>query len=137
MQGWSAVVDAPRVQVCPFKDRKLPRSHLCVGEGTDKSCKDCCTRPGLEELWSGITFDPLEEALLWEPACPVTAEAGLCEKREDGTCADLPHSSQIVSRGKVCRLGRSCCHDPSGRDGISCRVCGGSQTRLSGSDLRG
>ncbi|KAF6719655.1 putative interleukin-17 receptor E-like [Oryzias melastigma] len=76
IEGWSAVVDAPRVQVCPFKDR-------------------------LEELWSGITFDPLEEALLWEPACPVTAEAGLCEKREDGTCADLPHSSQIVSRGKL------------------------------------
>uniref|UniRef100_A0A3B5M6M7 Interleukin-17 receptor C/E N-terminal domain-containing protein n=1 Tax=Xiphophorus couchianus TaxID=32473 RepID=A0A3B5M6M7_9TELE len=75
IEGWSAFMDAPRVQVCPFKDR-------------------------LEELWFGITFDPLEEALIWEPACPVAAVAGLCEKREDGVCVDLPDSSQNVSRDK-------------------------------------
>ncbi|KAM6895693.1 interleukin-17 receptor E-like protein [Xenentodon cancila] len=76
IEGWSAMMDAPRVQVCPFKDR-------------------------LEELWFGITFDPLEQSLLWEPACPVVAVVGLCEKREDGDCADLPHSLQNVSREKV------------------------------------
>uniref|UniRef100_A0A3Q0RL92 Interleukin-17 receptor C/E N-terminal domain-containing protein n=1 Tax=Amphilophus citrinellus TaxID=61819 RepID=A0A3Q0RL92_AMPCI len=76
IEGWSAVMDAPRVQVCPFKDR-------------------------IEELWFGITFDPLEEALLWEPACPITAVAALCQKSDDGVCVDLPQSSQNVTREKV------------------------------------
>lgn len=76
IEGWSAVMDAPRVQVCPFKDR-------------------------IEELWFGITFDPLEEALLWEPACPITAVAALCQKRDDGVCVDLPQSSQNVTREKI------------------------------------
>ncbi|XP_041832864.1 putative interleukin-17 receptor E-like [Melanotaenia boesemani] len=76
IEGWSAVMDAPRVQVCPFKDR-------------------------LEELWSGISFDPVKETLLWTPACSVTAVAGLCDKREDDVCVDLPHSSQNVSREKI------------------------------------
>lgn len=55
---------------------------------------------GLEELWFGITFDPLEESLLWQPACPVSAVATLCQKREDGICVDMP-GSQNVSREKV------------------------------------
>ncbi|KAM9328386.1 interleukin-17 receptor E-like protein [Pholidichthys leucotaenia] len=76
IEGWSAVMDAPRVQVCPFEDR-------------------------LEELWSGITFDPLEETLLWDPACSVTALVALCEKQADGTCVDLPNSARNVSREKV------------------------------------
>ncbi|XP_051247838.1 putative interleukin-17 receptor E-like isoform X2 [Dicentrarchus labrax] len=76
IEGWSAVMDAPRVQVCPFKDR-------------------------LEELWFGITFDPLEEMLSWEPACPVTVVVALCDKREDGVCVDLTHTSQNVSREKI------------------------------------
>ncbi|XP_040885643.1 putative interleukin-17 receptor E-like isoform X2 [Toxotes jaculatrix] len=76
IEGWSTVTDAPRVQVCPFRDR-------------------------LEELWFGVTFDPLEETLSWESACPVTAVATLCQKRGDGACVDLPHASQNVSRGKI------------------------------------
>lgn len=56
---------------------------------------------GLEELWLGITFDPLEEVLSWQPACPVAAAVSLCQKREDGICEDLPLSSQNVSRKKV------------------------------------
>ncbi|XP_053170214.1 interleukin-17 receptor E [Scomber japonicus] len=76
IEGWSAVIDAPRVRVCPFEDR-------------------------LEELWLGITFDPLEEVLSWQPACPVAAAVSLCQKREDGICEDLPLSSQNVSREKV------------------------------------
>ncbi|XP_078137494.1 interleukin-17 receptor E-like protein isoform X2 [Sander vitreus] len=76
IEGWSTMMDAPRVQVCPFKDR-------------------------LEDLWSSINFDPLEETLSWEPACPVTAVVVLCQKREDGVCVDLPHASQNVSREKI------------------------------------
>ncbi|KAG7496921.1 hypothetical protein JOB18_027699 [Solea senegalensis] len=76
IEGWSAVVDALRVQVCPFKDR-------------------------LEELWFGITFDPLEGTLSWELRCPVPTVVSLCRKEGDGACVDLPHASQNVSRGKV------------------------------------
>ncbi|KAA8580037.1 putative interleukin-17 receptor E-like [Etheostoma spectabile] len=76
IEGWSTVMDAPRVQVCPFKDR-------------------------LEDLWSGINFDPLEETLSWKPVCPVTAVVVLCQKREDGVCVDLPHAYQNVSREKI------------------------------------
>lgn len=80
IEGWSAVTDAPRVQVCPFKDR-------------------------LEELWFGITFDPLEETLAWEPACPVAAVVTLCQRREEGACLDLPEASQNVSRRKIAFTG--------------------------------
>ncbi|TKS90966.1 putative interleukin-17 receptor E-like [Collichthys lucidus] len=75
IEGWSTVMDAPRVQVCPFKDR-------------------------LEELWFGINFDPLEGTLSWEPTCPVRAVVALCQKREDDVCVDLPHASHNVSRKK-------------------------------------
>lgn len=76
IEGWSDMMDATRVQVCPFKDRR-------------------------EELWSGINFDPLEETLSWEPACPVTAVVVLCQRGEDDVCVDLPHASQNVSREKI------------------------------------
>lgn len=76
IEGWSAVTDAPRVQVCPFKDR-------------------------LEELWFDINFDPQKETLWWQPACPVSAVVGLCQQRPDGSCVDLPHASQNVSRAKI------------------------------------
>lgn len=56
---------------------------------------------GLEELWFGATFDPVEKILSWEPVCPVTAVVTLCQKKEEGVCVDLPHASQNVSRGKV------------------------------------
>ncbi|XP_034145859.1 putative interleukin-17 receptor E-like isoform X2 [Esox lucius] len=76
IEGWSAMSDAPRVQVCPFKDR-------------------------LEELWSGITYDPMEATLSWEPVCPVAAVISLCQKRGDNGCEDLEGSLQILNREKI------------------------------------
>lgn len=76
IEGWSTVMDAPRVQVCPFKER-------------------------LEELWTEITFDPSEETLMWTPACPVAAVASLCRKQDDRVCVDLPGSSQNIKRDKI------------------------------------
>ncbi|KAF7655080.1 hypothetical protein LDENG_00061040 [Lucifuga dentata] len=76
IEGFSTATDAPRVQVCPFKDR-------------------------IEELWFGVTFDPVEETLSWEPACPVAAVVTLCQRGRDGVCVDLPHSSQSVNRKKI------------------------------------
>ncbi|XP_076860906.1 interleukin-17 receptor E-like protein [Brachyhypopomus gauderio] len=76
IEGWSATSDAPRVQVCPFKNR-------------------------VEELWSGISFDPVTETLSWEAACHINAVVALCELRDGGMCEDLPRSLQTFSRGKV------------------------------------
>lgn len=56
---------------------------------------------GLEELWSGITFDPEEAALSWTPGCPVAAVAELCQKGEADECDALPHASKNVTREKV------------------------------------
>ncbi|CAB1316998.1 unnamed protein product [Coregonus sp. 'balchen'] len=56
---------------------------------------------GLEELWSGINFDPVEEALSWEPVCPVAVVISLCQKRGDDECDDLAGSSQTLSREKI------------------------------------
>ncbi|KAG9345891.1 hypothetical protein JZ751_009047 [Albula glossodonta] len=76
IEGWSAMADAPRVQVCPFRNRT-------------------------EELWSGVTFDPEREALSWEPACPVKAVVTLCQRERGNVCHDLANSSQPVGREKV------------------------------------
>uniref|UniRef100_A0A4W5RAY1 Interleukin-17 receptor C/E N-terminal domain-containing protein n=1 Tax=Hucho hucho TaxID=62062 RepID=A0A4W5RAY1_9TELE len=71
IEGWSATSDAPRIQVFPFRDR-------------------------LEELWSGINFDPVQEVLSWEPVCPVAAVISLCQKQGDDECDDLAGSSQTL-----------------------------------------
>ncbi|XP_056133839.1 interleukin-17 receptor E-like [Lampris incognitus] len=76
IEGWSDMTDAPRVQVCPFKDR-------------------------VEELWFGVSFDLVEEALSWEPACPTLAVISLCQKGEEDMCMDLPHAMQTAGRGKI------------------------------------
>ncbi|XP_068611512.1 LOW QUALITY PROTEIN: interleukin-17 receptor E-like protein [Brachionichthys hirsutus] len=75
IEGWSMVMDAPRVQVCPFRDR-------------------------LEELWAGITFDPLEGMLSWTPPCPLAVVVVLCQQRE-AVCEELPDASRDISREKV------------------------------------
>ncbi|XP_061524505.1 uncharacterized protein il17rel isoform X1 [Phycodurus eques] len=76
IEGWPAVIDAPRVQVCPFKD-------------------------STEEMWHGIHFEPLAEALSWEPACPLSAHAALCHGEENGGCSDLEGAGRNISRGKI------------------------------------
>ncbi|CAL8318662.1 unnamed protein product [Lota lota] len=76
IEGWSAVMDAPRVRVCPFKDR-------------------------LAELWFGVNFDPLEEELSWQPACPVEVVVSLCRTGGRGACDDVPHASQTTRGSKV------------------------------------
>ncbi|XP_036433270.1 putative interleukin-17 receptor E-like isoform X2 [Colossoma macropomum] len=76
IEGWSIMTDAPRVRVCPFENR-------------------------VEELWSGITFDPIEETLSWEATCHVNAVIRLCELQDGDTCQDFANSSQTYMKGKV------------------------------------
>lgn len=80
IEGWSAVLDARRVQVCPF------RQHV-------------------DELWTGISFDSIEASLSWQSLCPVTARVALCQKQEEGDCIDLPLTSHNVTRQKVKFIG--------------------------------
>ncbi|KAF7694044.1 putative interleukin-17 receptor E-like [Silurus meridionalis] len=76
IEGWSVMTDASRVRVCPFKNR-------------------------VEELWSGITFDPVEETISWEASCQVNAVISLCELQEQGVCQQLANSSQKYVKGMV------------------------------------
>ncbi|KAI5617810.1 putative interleukin-17 receptor E-like, partial [Silurus asotus] len=76
IEGWSVMTDASRVRVCPFKNR-------------------------VEELWSGITFDPVEETISWEASCQVNAVISLCELQEQGMCQQLANSSQKYVKGMV------------------------------------
>uniref|UniRef100_A0A672RVQ2 Putative interleukin-17 receptor E-like n=1 Tax=Sinocyclocheilus grahami TaxID=75366 RepID=A0A672RVQ2_SINGR len=78
IEGWPARVDAPRVQVCPFKNN-------------------------LEELWSGITYDLNKEELIWEPLCPVKVSVSLCHADGGKSCQDL--GNVFHSEGqKVCSV---------------------------------
>ncbi|RXM36671.1 putative interleukin-17 receptor E-like [Acipenser ruthenus] len=45
-KGWSSFPDSSRIQLCPFKKNT-------------------------EELWSGITYNPISQELVWELACPI------------------------------------------------------------------
>ncbi|KAL2102268.1 hypothetical protein ACEWY4_001436 [Coilia grayii] len=76
IEGWSSVFDAPRVQVCPFKNN-------------------------MEELWSGVAFDSVKQTLSWEPACQTEVAVTLCQNTEESGCQNLANSTQSVSRGKV------------------------------------
>lgn len=61
----------------------------------------CFFSPGVEELWSGITFDYVEETLSWESACRVNVVISLCELQDKGVCKDLANSSQTYAKGMV------------------------------------
>ncbi|KAI1882234.1 hypothetical protein AGOR_G00248590 [Albula goreensis] len=76
IEGWSAMVDARRIQVCPFRNRT-------------------------EELWTGVNFDPEMEVLSWEPACPVEVVTTLCQKEGEKTCLDLVNSTQATLTSEV------------------------------------
>lgn len=56
---------------------------------------------GVEELWTGISFDPVEETLSWEASCQVNAVISLCELQDQGVCQDLANSSQRYVKGMV------------------------------------
>ncbi|XP_057185785.1 putative interleukin-17 receptor E-like isoform X3 [Triplophysa rosa] len=73
IEGWPARVDARRVQACPFRN-------------------------DLEELWSGITYDPNKEELIWEPLCPIKASVSLCHADGENRCRDL--GDVIYSEGQ-------------------------------------
>ncbi|XP_029472332.1 putative interleukin-17 receptor E-like isoform X2 [Rhinatrema bivittatum] len=76
IEGWSAIPDSRRIQLCPFKN-------------------------DTETLWDGATYDTITQTLAWQPSCPVQASISLCWLTEfSDQCANLPDSSRTVP-GKV------------------------------------
>ncbi|XP_077613999.1 interleukin-17 receptor E-like protein [Crocuta crocuta] len=76
LEGWAATPDAVRMQACPFEN-------------------------DTEALWDAIRYHPGDQALSWEPACPVSAHVSLCWRPEPGAqCHELEHSGR-PARGRV------------------------------------
>ncbi|XP_029810053.1 putative interleukin-17 receptor E-like isoform X1 [Suricata suricatta] len=76
LEGWAATPDAVRMQACPFEN-------------------------DTEALWDAIRYHPGNQALSWEPACPVSAHVSLCWRPEPGArCHELEHSGR-PARGRV------------------------------------
>ncbi|XP_073738919.1 interleukin-17 receptor E-like protein isoform X2 [Callorhinus ursinus] len=76
LEGWSATPDAVRMQACPFEDET-------------------------EALWDAIRYHPGDQALSWEPACPVSGHVSLCWRPGPGAlCHSLEHSGR-PAHGRV------------------------------------
>ncbi|XP_067915831.1 interleukin-17 receptor E-like protein isoform X2 [Heterodontus francisci] len=74
IEGWSALPDARRIQLCPFKNYTA-------------------------ELWNGITYNHASQELAWELACPVEVDVNLCWMTESNDyCIDLQNSSHKVKQ---------------------------------------
>ncbi|XP_031793694.1 putative interleukin-17 receptor E-like [Sarcophilus harrisii] len=72
IEGWAAVPDAVRIQICPFEnDTRI--------------------------LWDYIFYNPFTQSLSWEPPCPVQGEVHLCGMSELGhQCWELSHTGRTV-----------------------------------------
>ncbi|XP_068020408.1 interleukin-17 receptor E-like protein isoform X3 [Melanerpes formicivorus] len=70
IEGWLAIPDARRTQLCPFKnDTKM--------------------------LWDNIVYNPLTQTLAWEPACPVLVVVNLCRlMKSNNHCEDIQNTSK-------------------------------------------
>uniref|UniRef100_G1L647 Interleukin 17 receptor E like n=1 Tax=Ailuropoda melanoleuca TaxID=9646 RepID=G1L647_AILME len=76
LEGWSATPDAVRMQACPFEDET-------------------------EALWDAVRYHPGDQALSWEPACPVSGHVSLCWRPGPGAlCHTLEHSGR-PAHGRV------------------------------------
>ncbi|KFP30384.1 Putative interleukin-17 receptor E-like, partial [Colius striatus] len=73
IEGWLAVPDARRMQLCPFEN-------------------------DTKALWDNIVYNPVTQTLAWEPACPVLVRVNLCRlMKSDDHCEDIPNSSKTTS----------------------------------------
>ncbi|XP_074941390.1 interleukin-17 receptor E-like protein isoform X7 [Phalacrocorax aristotelis] len=68
IEGWLAIPDARRIQLCPFEnDTKV--------------------------LWDNIVYNPVTQTLAWEPACPVLVTVNLCRlMKSNDHCEDIENS---------------------------------------------
>ncbi|XP_039719047.1 interleukin-17 receptor E-like protein isoform X2 [Pteropus medius] len=75
LESWPATPDAVRIQTCPFE-------------------------ADTEALWDAIRYHPGNQALSWEPACPVSGHVSLCWRPGPGAhCHPLEHSGRPAHGG--------------------------------------
>ncbi|NXS20833.1 I17RE protein, partial [Mystacornis crossleyi] len=68
IEGWLALPDARRTQLCPFEN-------------------------DTQVLWDNIVYNPLTQTLAWEPACPVLVMVNLCRfTKSNDHCEDIENS---------------------------------------------
>ncbi|NXR42789.1 I17RE protein, partial [Zosterops hypoxanthus] len=71
IEGWLALPDARRIQLCPFENGKYYT----------------------QVLWDNIVYNPLTQTLAWEPACPVLVTVNLCRfTKSNDHCEDIENS---------------------------------------------
>ncbi|XP_010014270.1 PREDICTED: putative interleukin-17 receptor E-like [Nestor notabilis] len=70
IEGWLAIPDARRIQLCPFEN-------------------------DTKALWDNIVYNPVTQTLAWEPACPVLVMVNLCRlMKSNDYCEDIQNSSR-------------------------------------------
>ncbi|XP_048158269.1 putative interleukin-17 receptor E-like isoform X1 [Corvus hawaiiensis] len=68
VEGWLALPDARRIQLCPFEN-------------------------DTQVLWDNTVYNPLTQTLAWEPACPVLVMVNLCRfTKSNDHCEDIENS---------------------------------------------
>ncbi|KFW77079.1 Putative interleukin-17 receptor E-like, partial [Phalacrocorax carbo] len=71
IEGWLAIPDARRIQLCPFENGKYYT----------------------KVLWDNIVYNPVTQTLAWEPACPVLVTVNLCRlMKSNDHCEDIENS---------------------------------------------
>ncbi|XP_048796876.1 putative interleukin-17 receptor E-like isoform X4 [Lagopus muta] len=77
IEGWLAIPDARRLQLCPFENDTMA-------------------------LWDNIVYNPVTQTLAWEPACPVLVIVNLCRlMKSNDHCEDIQDSSKRFPEKQV------------------------------------
>ncbi|XP_064512286.1 interleukin-17 receptor E-like protein [Pseudopipra pipra] len=77
IEGWLAIPDARRIQLCPFAN-------------------------DTKTLWDNIVYNPSTQTLAWEPACPVLVMVNLCRfTKLNHDCEDIENSSKNSTEKQV------------------------------------
>ncbi|XP_070611482.1 interleukin-17 receptor E-like protein isoform X2 [Erythrolamprus reginae] len=73
IEVWPAILDARRMQLCPFKN-------------------------DTKSLWDNIVYQPATQTLTWEAACPVHVTVSLCQLMKiNDQCVDLEGTVNIAA----------------------------------------
>ncbi|XP_063165421.1 interleukin-17 receptor E-like protein [Candoia aspera] len=73
IEAWPAILDARRMQLCPFKN-------------------------DTKTLWDNIVYEPATQTLAWEAACPVHVTVSLCQlMKTNDQCVDLENTVNIAT----------------------------------------
>ncbi|NWR88657.1 I17RE protein, partial [Furnarius figulus] len=76
IEGWLAIPDARRIQLCPFENGKYHVTNTKI-------------------LWDNIVYNPSTQTLAWEPVCPVLVMVNLCRfMKSNDNCEDIENSSK-------------------------------------------